>query len=706
MSTTTTLPARRTISKTATALAVLSAPIAFLWLLRMGDGAGKAAILTALGIAFFRGLLDLILRGLIDHPDLFNDDSEGSRKADALYRRRVYFWSRKARLVGFYLVLVTTMWAIRGGTWLASSTWLWHVVLHVLQNKSLLMQILIMPFFFLANFAILFGPMMMMGASQMQAIEPGDADLGVKLEDVRGQKEAKEEIRKVITLWSAGSKFAEAGGKRERGLLFLGAPGTGKTMLAKAIASGFNSPLLLMPGSGFAQTFIGMDAVIVRWMARRARKLASKWGGQCIVFIDEIDAVGMRRSSLGQSVKAQMPGGMMGGMGQMGLNQLLVVMDGIDSPPFFRKIITNKINLWLDALYFVPQKAGRFSLRLPKAKPTGNQIYFVGATNVPLEALDPALTRPGRMGRHIHFRTPTKRDRLDIFDLYLGKVAHTPEMDTEGAREELARLTGGYSPAQIEQVCSVALTYALNDGRAEFNRGDVMEAMVTIEAGTALGWGYESAREEYSTAIHEAGHAVAAHLWKNGTESTRLSIQRRGQTGGHHQAVDTVERAFHDREELFADLVWGLGSYAAEVAFFGHNTQGVGGDLQSASWLAGTMVGRWGMPPFEVADLSDLDRRKTLKKLEELGTRLLAVAGPGDTALPAAKYRSEAILVGQAYYAAWRTVTHNKAAIGQIADRLVEEKEIYGDDLMNLLNEVGLEIPMWKDFSLEEWPPE
>ena len=151
----------------------------------------------------------------------------------------------------------------------------------------------------LFNFLILFGPLVIMGIQQIKTYEPGDADWGVKLDDVRGQAEAKQEITRVVSLWQSGEEFEKAGGKRERGVLFLGPPGTGKTMLSKAIATSFNCPFVTIPGSGFAQTFIGMDAVIVRFLARKAKKMADKWGGQCIVFIDEIDAVGLRRSSLG-----------------------------------------------------------------------------------------------------------------------------------------------------------------------------------------------------------------------------------------------------------------------------------------------------------------------------------------------------------------------------------------------------------------------
>ena len=464
-----------------------------------------------------------------------------------------------------------------------------------------------MPILLIANFLIFFGPFLLMAVSQIRSYEPGDADWGVKLEDVRGQAEAKEEVRQVVTLWQSGEAFERAGGKRERGLLMLGAPGTGKTMLSKAIATGFNCPFVSIPGSGFAGMFLGMDAITVRLLARRAKKLAAKWGGQCIVFIDEIDAVGQRRSSLGAGgfmtgaqpvtmeelcffgrngsltpngdlvletrawrerlfterdaatregrsglggiVNRIFPGGggMFGG-GQLALNQLLVVMDGIGEPRFMRKHLTRTLNTFLDATYVVPPRIGGRRLRLKKPRPAGEQIYFIGACNAPLESLDPALVRPGRMGRHVWFRTPTKDDRKDIFDLYLGKVAHDEDLDTPKRRDELSRITNGYSPAMVEQVCSMALTIAHYDGRMAFAWDDIVEAMTTVESGTAVNVEYIP-EETRAVAIHEAGHAVAGHVYMKGVESTRLSIRKRGQSLGHHQALEKEERFSSWRHE-------------------------------------------------------------------------------------------------------------------------------------------------------------
>jgi SpoVK/Ycf46/Vps4 family AAA+-type ATPase len=552
-------------------------------------------------------------------------------------------------------------------------------------------------------------------------------------------------------------------------VLFLGAPGTGKTMLSKAIATSFNCPFVTIPGSGFAQMFMGMDAVTVRILARRAKKMAAKWGGQCIVFIDEIDAVGMRRQSLGSgfqpletrtvhdmlfygpdgaltsdgdlvvetaawrerlfAMRAQPRGpiypaaieklagairnaivpGMMGGQGSgLALNQLLVVMDGIDEPPLTRRVLTRRLNTFLDALYFVPQRLGKLRLRLKPPRPRKEEVYFVGACNVPLEQLDPALVRPGRMGRHIYFRTPTWEDRRDIFDLYLGKVAHDEDLDTDRARDELARITNGYSPAMIDQACSLALTYAHSDGRIAFSRHDLVAAMTTVEAGVAIGQPYPK-HEERATAIHEAGHAVCGHLFMESSLSTRLSIRKRGSSGGHHQMMAVEDRFGRWRSEQVGNLIWGLGAMAAEHVFYDQNTTGVGGDVASVTMQAAQMVGMHAMAPAPI-DLSDripdpeereAEEKRAMERFERLGEQIMHRSGGGlmdsnpfmGTLGDRNKARLVAGLLGQAFVVAWCTVRENREATELIAQRLIDKGELYGDEVTDLLESAHLRRP-------------
>ena len=285
---------------------------------------------------------------------------------------------------------------------------------------------------------------------------------------------------------------------------------------------------------------------------------------------------------IGNIVNQGIMPGMMGGGGQLALNQLLVVMDGIDNPPFMRRFFTNKINSFLDAIYVMPRRLGRVGLRLPPPRPLGAQIYFIGATNVPMENLDPALTRPGRMGRHVWFRTPTKEDRKDIFDLYLDRVSHDPELDTPERRDEIARITNGYSPAMIEQICSMALTNAHHEGLFAFTWKHLVDGMTAVESGTAIGVQYVE-HETRATAIHEAGHAAAAHIYRPDLESSRLSIRMRGRSLGHHQSFQREERFSEWQSEAMGNLIHTLGAMAAERVFYGENTNGVGGDLSSAT---------------------------------------------------------------------------------------------------------------------------
>ena len=774
----------RRLIRTATFVAFLTSPVVFVFFKEEVEVAtGWALFWTFIAVIAFRGLMDIAIRRFIPWPSLFGSDEPTVREEDVVNRRRAWYWRKWFRRVAWVVGIITVLWLFRLAIPGGDTSWFpwdwWHSFTEIITDPSMLVYAIIFPLFFVMNFVILLGPMMLMGITQMQGFEPGDAEWGVKLDDVRGQAEAKEEVRRVVSIWQSGEAFEAAGGKRERGLLFLGAPGTGKTMLSKAIATGFNCPFVSMPGSGFAQTFMGMDVIIVRYLAWKAKRLARKWGGQCIVFIDEIDAVGRRRSALGDGgmggfatpanfeefafhgrfgsltptgdlilenrawrdrlfearaperkpsafgrvmsiVNQAFPGAMMGGMGQLALNQLLVVMDGIDNPPFGKKVFTNRFNTFLDATYIVPRRMRGRSLRLPPPKPRTEQIYFIGATNVPLEVLDPALTRPGRMGRYVWLRTPTKADRLDIFDLYLAKVAHDPDLDTEKRRDEIARMTNGYSPAMIEQVCSMALTYAHHEGKPRFGWEEVVEAMTTIESGMAINVEYIP-EETRSVAIHEAGHAVAGHAYMKGAESTRLSVRRRGEALGHHQALEKEERFTSWRSEEMARLIWTLGAMAAERVFYGETSTGVGGDVQSATARSAWMVGACAMAPerIEFADgfkppkdkTEDDVREEIAKRYQKIGDQIMNRSGGGMHGDPLAgvmgdpsKRAMAAQLLGQAYVAAHQLIEANRDGVEAVAQTLVDRRELHGDEIVNLLDSIKLESPAADPLDEESWP--
>jgi ATP-dependent Zn protease len=781
----------RRLTRAATVVALLTSPAVFV-VFHVGNGWSTPLSLfaTALTVVMFRGLVEVISHKLIPSPNLYGASRE-LLDEDIVHRRRAWYWRTKYRrltwLLGSFLaltILVNLILRLAGHPTSLWGTWstLGPYVVQIL--PLLLVYGLQLPLLFFINVVILFGPLVFFGLKQMKGYEPGDADWGVRLNDVRGQAEPKEEVTRVISLWQSGDEFEKAGGKRERGLLFLGPPGTGKTMLSKAIATSFNAPFVSMPGSGFAATFIGVDVLIVLALVRKARKLARKWGGQCIVFIDEIDAVGMRRQALqgvpgaSGSLPAPLPSeinfhgewgaltasgdvivesrawrerlfasraeppaavyppalarlrdrvhgfifpGGMGGMGGgMAINQLLVQMDGVDDPPFLRKLLANRVNTFLDATFLVPPRIGNLKLRLPPPKPRSEQVFFVGATNVPLQVLDPALIRPGRMGRHIFFRTPTKDDRLDIFDLYLGKVAHEPDLDTAPRRDELARMTGGYSPAMIEQVCSMALTYAHSEGRLRFGRGDLVEAMTTVETGTAQGIEYVP-EETRAVALHEAGHAVGSYLFQDNVQATRLTVRKRGEALGHFQAAEKEERFSAWRSEQMATLVMILSAMATEHVFYDENSIGVGGDVQAASRMALMMVGLAAMAPervdldgrFHDEDDEETAREQVMERFERIGNQIVHRSDPGAGPMGEPlvgvltdnfKRQMAAQILGQAYVTAYNAMRHNREALDRIADELVEKRELHGDEVLELLDRVRPRRPAIDLLARDTWP--
>ena len=640
-----------------------------------------------------RGILTLLKRWLVLSERI---GPEGSVEERTIETNRAIFWRRV-----FWVVVLFALYF--GGAFMFFGLTPGDAIVAL---PAFLAAVLPQLFYVLAlmvvNFMIFFGAFFIYGRIGRTYIDPGEANWGVKIEDVRGQKSAVEEMRRILRLMEQGRNYVRAGGKRERGVLMVGPPGTGKTMLAKGIASSMHVPIIITSGSSFQGMFLGMDALNVFMTMRAAKSRAKRWGG-CIVFIDEFDALGTRRGGMGGGGGgAGGLGGMFGG-GQLGLNTLLVLMDGVDNPGFFKQFLRRFINVSLDGI-FLPRRIGAngtsVSLRIPILRAPRYNILFVAATNRP-QVLDEAVTRPGRFGRQIIFRMPTKDDRKDIADLYFAKKKHDPDLDSPARRDEFARVTDGYSPAMIEQATSLALMYAFEDGRDAFTWRDMRESMGNIEAGLAHPIVYTE-RERVAVARHELGHAVAARYFLPDQVSVRLSIKARTGSLGHHRTVDKEEEFSKFRSQAAGELRHGLGAIAAERVFYGENSTGVSQDLIQSTQLAAMMIGVWGMGPDPLPP--HLSRLAV-----SIGDHLVSVAATlGDTELSGASPAGRALgngrsrqaiaqVLGAAFIDDWRVMYVNKEAIDLAAEALMAQGEMVGDEIGGLLDSVNLREPTASD---------
>ena len=369
-------------------------------------------------------------------------------------------------------------------------------------------------------------------------------DIGITWNDVIGMDEAKQEALEIVKLIKDRAELQRIGGKILKGIIMLGPPGCGKTYLAKAIATEAGMPFIAMSGSEFVEMFVGVGAGRIRSLFKRAQQLAELEGG-CIIFIDEIDAVGARR-------------GMDSGFGgttehNTTLNQLLVEMDGLKDKDY--------------------------------------NIVLVGATNAPENYLDEALLRPGRFDRKIYVDKPSLADREKLFDYYLKKVKYDP---SDIKIDRLARITVGQSPADIANIVREAALITVRNQKSAITMKEINDARERITLGIKRRIKMTD-REKWQTAYHEAGHAIVTYLLVPTKDVFKITITPRGHTGGATWVPEREETLIQDKVELLNEIRICLGSYAAERIKLGHTTAGVVGDFGSAITTAHNMAWRLGM---------------------------------------------------------------------------------------------------------------
>ena len=363
-----------------------------------------------------------------------------------------------------------------------------------------------------------------------------DADVKTSFADVAGQDEAKETLREIVDFLHDPSRYAEIGASLPKGALLVGPPGTGKTLIARAVAGEARVPFFAISGSEFVQMFVGMGAAKVRDLFRQAGEKAP-----CIIFIDEIDAIGKRRDSAvgGNDEREQT------------LNQLLVEMDGFGA---------------------------------------NEGVIIIAATNRP-DILDPALLRPGRFDRQVTVGYPDLKGREAILKVHAKGKPLGPDVDLN----TIAKTTIGFTGADLENLLNEAALLAARRDKKAITMTEIEEAMIKVVAGTEKKSHKMTDKEKRLTAYHEAGHAVSAYYLEYNDPVHQVSIVPRGQMGGYTMYLPTEDKSYHSKNEMLDNLVSLLGGRVAEAIVIGDVSTGASNDIERATDIARKMVTKYGM---------------------------------------------------------------------------------------------------------------